>query len=192
MPTQSNGELYFNGLSYLEDPATVKAIAYKVGYQESDIASRAFHKVQDPYPIISSDGNYVTFISSGVDIYYSTLGISPTSSSNRCFGQIQASSITGNSLKIIATAQNMVKSYVVEVDWTTAPSFMNLSGGLYILHSSPGVTLRYTTNGSTPTRTNGTFISNGGRINVTTGKTVKAIVYTYESLNSGVSTYYYW
>ena len=60
------------------------------------------------------------------------------------------------------------------------------------MHNTPGVTLRYTTNGSTPSRTNGTLINNGGRINVTTGRTIKAIAYTYDSLNSNVATYYYW
>lgn len=191
-PTQSYGKIYFNGLSFLEEPSTVKAIAYKAGYQDSNIASRIFTKVIDPYPIISSDGGNITFISSGVDIYYSTLGIDPTSTSNKYFVQIPTSSITGNSLKVIATAHNKIKSDVVEVKKTTAPFFWNLSGGLYIMHNTLGVTLRYTTNGSTPSRTNGTLINNGGRINVTTGRTIKAIAYTYDSLNSDVATYYYW
>ncbi|MGE4283715.1 MAG: chitobiase/beta-hexosaminidase C-terminal domain-containing protein [Clostridia bacterium] len=191
-PSKSNGEYYLDGLTYLEEPATVKAIAYKAGYQDSTIASRGFYKVQDPYPIISNDGNFITFISSGVDIYYSPFGVSSSLSSNKFIAQIPASTITGNSLKIIGTAPNKVKSDVVEVSRTTAPTFMQFSSGLYILHNSHGVMLRYTTNGTSPTRTNGTLITNGGRINVTAGKTVKAIAYTYDSLNSGVKTYYYW
>lgn len=190
-PSETNG-IYYTSFSYLEEPATVKAIAYKVGYMDSEVASRSFFKVSDPYPSISYDGNSVSFFTFGTNIYYSTSGLNPTSSSSKYHDKIPASSILGDSLKVIATQPNSIKSNVVEVKKTEQPNIMALQGDLYLVHSSPSVTLRYTTNGTTPTRTNGTLVIGGTKITIPKGKTIKAIAYTSDSLNSDVKTYYYW
>lgn len=54
----------------------------------------------------------------------------------------------------------------------------------------PGATLRYTTDGTTPSRTVGTIISNGGTVTLTASTTLKAIAYTDDS-DSAVATALY-
>ena len=191
IPSETNG-ISYTSYSYLEEPAIVNAIAYRGGYKKSNVASRSFFKVSDPYPSISYDGNSVSFFASGADIYYSTSGLTPTSSSSKCYSQITTSSIPGNTLKVIATKANSIKSNVVEVKKVAKPNIMVLLGEVCLVHTSPSVTLRYTTNGTTPTRTNGTLVIGGAKISVSKGKTIKAIAYTSDSLNSDVETYYYW
>ena len=191
IPSETNG-IYYTSFSYLDEPTTVNAIAYRAGYKNSDVASRSFYKVSDPYPSISYDGNSVSFLASGADIYYSTSGSNPTSSNSKYYSQISASSILGDTLKVIATKSNSIKSNVVEVKKQEKPTLMELSGNVYIFHNTSGVKMRYTTNGLSPTQTRGTLITNGGKITASKGSTIKAIAYTLDSLNSDVATYYYY
>jgi hypothetical protein len=95
---------------------------------------------------------------SGATIYYTTDGSTPTASSTRYAGPVAVNA--SMTLRAIATAPGMATSAVSSAAYTlraAAPTF-NPPGGSYLLPQSvtissatPGATIYYTTDGSTPT-----------------------------------------
>ena len=82
---------------------------------------------------------------------------------------------------------------VVYVDTVAKPSF-NVVGGSYetgqsvvISCSTPDATIRYTTDGSTPTATNGTEVTSGASVAVSTSTALKAVAYKSGLQNSLVN-----
>ena len=116
---------------------------------------------------------------SGATIYYTTDGSTPTTSSTRYAGPISVTQTT--TIRAIATASGFAMSAVASAIYTlqAAPPTFSPSGGNYLLpqsvsisDASPGVTIYYTTDGSTPTTSSTRYT---GSILVITTTTIKAI-----------------
>jgi hypothetical protein len=115
----------------------------------------------------------------GATIHYTTNGSTPTTSSPVYSGPIAVTQTT--TVRAIAAAGGMVDSDVASATYTlqaATPTF-NPSGGSFLLpiqvsisSSSPGVTIYYTTNGSTPTTASTVYT---GPFWVFSTTTVKAI-----------------
>jgi len=115
----------------------------------------------------------------GVSIYYTTNGSTPTTSSTLYTGPITVATTT--TIKAVAAGNGYAASSVASalfVIQALAPSFSpgtgnyNSSQSVTLSDSTPGVSIYYTTNGSTPT-TSSTLYT--GPITVATTTTIKAI-----------------
>jgi len=126
------------------------------------------------------------------DIYYTTNGSTPTTSSTKYSGAIKVS--TTETLKAIAVAAGYANSSVGTARYTlkTATPVLSPAGGTYataqsvkITDVTAGATIYYTTNGSTPTISSTKY---SGAIKVSTTETLKAIAVTAGHANSSVGT----
>jgi hypothetical protein len=153
---------------------------------QSDVASATFTiKVAAPAFGLAA-GTYNTpqtvtlsVATSGAAIYYTTNGSTPTTASSLYTGPIPVSQTT--TLKAIGAKSGLLDSDVASATYTlqaATPTF-NPPGGTFVVptlvsisDSSPGVTIYYTTNGTTPTTASTEYT---GQILVVTTTTIKAI-----------------
>jgi poly(beta-D-mannuronate) lyase len=137
---------------------------------------------------------------SGATIRYTTNGTTPTSSVGTVYSAPVSISVT-STLKAIAYKSGMTDSPVTSATYTitaspppqvAAPTFNPVAGtysgtqNVTISTATSGATIRYTTNGTTPSQTNGTVYS--GPVVVSTTTTLKAIAYAAGMTDSAVST----
>src|SRR5206468_1024620 len=116
---------------------------------------------------------------SGASIYYTTDGSTPTTASSVYTGPVTLTKTT--TLKAMAAAPGMANSAVTSATYTlqTATPTFNPSGGTYVLpqlvsisDATPGATIYYTTDGSTPTTASSVY---SGPILVIIQTTIKAM-----------------
>ncbi len=149
-------------------------------------------------------GNYataptvsITSLTSGASIYYTTNGTAPTTSSTLYSAPISVSS--SEKLEAIAVAPSYASSAVATAAYTIAPSLpaptFSLAGGTYfstqsvtITDSTPGTTIYYTTNGTTPTTSAAIYT---GPISVTASETLEAIAVESGYANSPATSAIY-
>jgi hypothetical protein len=139
----------------------------------------------------------ISSTTSGATIRYTTDGSTPTSTTGTAYsGPVTVSATT--TLKAIASATGFADSAVSSATYTitapqvAAPTF-SPAGGTYssaqsvtISTITSGATIRYTTDGSTPTTTTGTVYS--GPVTVSTTTTLKAIAFESGFTDSAVSS----
>src|SRR5271155_2529820 len=155
---------------YVGHTQTIKAIAIAAGSTSTMVtATYTIGASTTAAPTFSpAAGTYTTAqsvtisdSSSGTTIYYTTNGTTPTTSSTKYTGPIAVSATetidaiavsTGYTNSAVATA-----AYTINTATTATPSF-SPAGGTYttsqtvtISDATPGATIYYTTNGSTPT-----------------------------------------
>jgi hypothetical protein len=135
-------------------------------------------------------GNYVPIpaitlstTTGSASIRYTTDGSTPTSASGTLYtGPISLPS--GGTIKALAYAANYFDSAVTTSTYgvaTAAPAFSPVAGSyataqtITISTATAGATIRYTTNGTTPTSTTGTVYSGPISVNIT--QNIKAIAY---------------
>ena len=191
-PTQSNGTLY-QGAITISSTTTLKAIAYKTGMADSDPSSAAytiqFLPVADPTftPIAGTYGSAQTITiattTSGASIRYTTDGTIPSDINGTSY--TVAVNVAANvTLKAIAYKTNMLNSNVISSDYAikcASPSF-GIAAGTYnvpqvvtLSTTTNGASIKYTTDGSTPSQSNGTLYQ--GAITISSTTTLKAIAY---------------
>jgi subtilase family serine protease len=134
----------------------------------------------------------------GAAIYYTTNGTTPTTSSMPYTGPITVSAT--ETIEAIATASGYSQSPVASATYTinlpaAAPAF-SLAQGTYtsaqpisLSDTTPGATIYYTTNGSTPTTSSTPY---SGPITVSTTETIEAVAiasgYSLSPVNSATYT----
>jgi hypothetical protein len=137
----------------------------------------------------------------GAAIHFTTDGSAPTSSSP-VYGSPIPVSGDGVTATIAAMgtrdgmrdSETATQHYSIAWGSVAAPQFVPNGGvfapggaGVEISCSTPGAILRYTTDGSTPTKVHGTQCSSGQVINVTASMTLKGIAFAAGSRDSDVS-----
>ena len=109
-PTTSSTE--YSGPFSITDPITVKAIATKTNWNNSEVATLSISQVATP--TIQNNGSNAISITTdtpGATIYYTTDGSTPTTSSNLYTFPLQEN-VSGVTIKAIAVKENMMISEV--------------------------------------------------------------------------------
>ena len=189
-PTVSSSE--YSGPISFNKPTTFKAIVGKVGYAPSTVTTRDVIKVVTP--TIYDNGNVaiaITTATTGASIYYTTDGSTPTRSSSIYSAPL--TNMEGKTIKAFAVKANNFDSDVATfgpVSFSCAQPIIRRTGAdkFTITCSKPqsGVTIYYTTNGSTPS-TSDSHVASGEAITFDTSLlpfTVKAIAVADGFLNS--------
>jgi hypothetical protein len=137
----------------------------------------------------------ISTTTAGATIRYTTNGTTPTETNGTVYsGPVTLTATT--TLKAIAYKSGMTDSgvasgtYTVSSGTVATPTF-NPAPGAYttpvsLSTTTSGATIRYTTDGSTPTETNGTIYT--GPITLTATTTIKAIAYESGFVDSGVAS----
>jgi uncharacterized repeat protein (TIGR03803 family) len=211
-PTETVGTLY-SGPVTVSANATLQAIAYEGGYVDSTVAS-ATYTISLPTaatPTFSpgagtySSAQTVTISSttSGVSIRYTTDGSTPTETTGALLangGTVSISSAGTTTLSAIAYESGYADSIVATGGFTitpptVAPTFSTAAGTyssaqmVTLSSTTAGATLRYTTDGSTPTETNGAVYS--GPVSVSHSMILKTIAYEANYSDSAVTSAIY-
>jgi len=186
--TPTTSSIHYAAPFVLNYPATVKAIATKVGYANSSVASVAYNYVSLQLPTFSPvGGTYsgertitISHTVADVNIYYTIDGSTPTTSSIHYAAPFVLNYPA--TVKAIATktgyANSLVASAVYAYSTLQQPTF-SPGGGTYtgektitISHTVADVNIYYTIDGSTPT-TSSTLYT--GPFTLNSSATVKAI-----------------
>lgn len=200
-PTSTSGTVYSGAINVSGASTTIKAIAYKSGMADSQIASGVYViKVEKPTfdPIGSSyDNNQTVTIAtttSSATIRYTTNGSDPTTT----YGTVYSTPITVSqsmTLKAVAYRTGWTTSDITSEDYGfyVADPVINPAGGTYttsrsitITTDTTGATIRYTTNGNDPTTTSGTVYS--GSFTIYSSRTIKAIAYKTGYTTSAITS----
>jgi len=192
----------------LNTDVTITAKAFKAGWANSSAAQVVYHvtgKVATP-EILPGTGIYassqvvtISTVTANATIRYTTDGSIPTASNGLVY-----------STPITVTSSQTIKAVAYKTDWTisdvaqaaytitgtvASPSFTpgtgiyNVAQSVTITTTTPGATIRYTLDGSTPTETNGTIYMSPVAIN--NSATLKAVAYKANWLTSQVSNAVY-
>jgi len=200
-PSETIGTIY-SGSVNISATTTLKAIAYKTGFTDSTVTSGVYTITKVAAPVFNpAAGTYtsvqkvnVTTATSGASIRYTTDGSTPTTTHGTLYSGSIAISKT-ITLKAIAYKTGLTTSTVTSGTYTlavAAPVFSPTAGTydgsrtVTITSTTSGASIRYTTDGSTPTTTHGTFYT--GSIHISKTTTLKAIAYETGFNNSPVTT----
>lgn len=194
--TNTKAQVYSSPIS-LSSSATVKAIAVKADYTNSDVATYNF--VIDNYtcqaPQISRSGQtnsiIMTSATSGATIYYTTDGTTPTNGSARYSGPITVDH--NQTIRAIAMKDGMFNSAQSQftVDWfkVATPTFSYSNLQLTISTATTGATIYYTTNGSNPLEDLSRAIRYTNPIQLDANATIKAAAIKTDFNDSEIATY---
>lgn len=210
-PTNSS-TLYAGGFSVSghNTNKTVKAIAIKSGMADSAIASTTYSIVYTvAVPVFNlTPGTYnsdqtvtITTTTAGSTIYYTTDGSTPTTSSTQYIGGISiAGHGTNTTVKAVAVKSTYTDSSIAQANYSinysqvVAPAF-SPSGGTFtndqsitISSTTPGTTIYYTLDGSTPTTSSAQYSEAISIAGSGTSKTLKTIAVKNQMQNSSVSS----
>jgi hypothetical protein len=199
-PTLTNGTPYTSPVTVSATTTTINAIAYLTGPPVSAVASATYNiypRAASPTYSPQLSGTYsspqivtISTTTSGASIRYTTDGSTPMSA----IGAIPANGIvytgpvtvsTTGRLRAIAFGSGLTDSFESDISYTinlqaATPSF-TVAPGMYasiqqvrMSTTTSGASIRYTTDGSTPTSTTGTLY-NGSPINISITTTINAI-----------------
>lgn len=186
VPTEAS-PIYTEPLDVTEN-MTVRAIAFAKDYNTSEVA------IFSPYvckvPSFSVANNLLTIASEtdGAEIYYTTDGSTPTTSSQKYTGPI---TLTHNgTYKAIAVKEGLlvsvVNSYTVDYFKASMPTCSFADGKLMLSSNMPNAVIHYEIGGSTPTSSSTIYTE---ELTLTDNRPVKAIVVADGFNSSDVMTY---
>ena len=200
-PTSTYGTVYSSPVNVVASE-TLNAIAYESGWASSIVAIAAYTitgtvatPTFSPVAGTYTSGQSVTIstTSPGTTMRYTTDGSTPTSS----YGTVYVSAINvaaSEPLQAIAYKATWADSVVASGSYTlqsTTPTFSPGAGtytsaqSVTISTTTPGATMRYTTDGSTPTSSHGTLYSSA--VNVAASEPLQAIAYKASWVDSPTS-----
>ncbi len=186
--TPTTASTQYTGPIPVATTTTVNAIAVGNGYSSSAVASGTYNIVAStptfsPAPIGTFSGSQAVRLADatpGVTIYYTTDGTTPTTASTSYTGPIPVATTT--TIKAIAVGNGDSASAVASGTYNmvaSTPTFLPAPIGTFsgsqlvkLADASPGVTIYYTTNGTTPTTASTPYT---GPIPVATTTTINAI-----------------
>ncbi len=202
-PTSTTGTLYSAPVA-ITVSTTLKAIAYRSGFNDSTVTSGVYTLKAVAPAFSPGGGTYasaqsvtITTTTSGASIRYTTDGSTPTSTTGTLYTSAVAIAST-TTLKAIAYKSGWADSdvttavYTITLPQVAAPAFSPAGGSfttaqsVTITSATSGASIRYTTDGSTPTSTTGTLYS--GAVSIATTTTLKAIAYKSGMADSAVTT----
>jgi uncharacterized repeat protein (TIGR03803 family) len=216
-PTESGGSVthgtLYSGPVSIGATSALKVMAFKSGFSDSPAITFSYTiqaatpSFNPPTSTFTNAPQLVTISSttSGASIAYTTDGSTPTESGGSVtHGTLYAGPVSINAtttLNAIAFKNGDSDSGVATANYTqitnapgavSAPTF-SPGAGIYTsaqsvtLTSDVGATIRYTTDGSTPTETNGTIYSSPVSVNATMFNPIQAIAYDGTHTDSAVS-----
>jgi len=164
VPTVSS--TLYSGLIQVTMNTTINAISAGYGYLTSAVASGVF-LIQGPTPTFSpSSGTFnaaqnvtISDAISGATFYYTTNGMTPTTSSTPCGNPCTLTVSTTETVKAIASGGGYAASNIGLATYTiaaSAPTFSPAPGTYYapqavtLSDATSGATIYYTTNGTFP------------------------------------------
>jgi hypothetical protein len=210
LPTATQGNVYA-GPIVIEATSTLNAIASKSGFADSPVSVANYTILPRPIaakPLMSPQGGVytepqlITLVSgtSGATIYYTTNGETPGTSNGTVYaGPLFIDQTT--TLQAIASADGFTDSAVENQTFIIAPlpilakPGFTVDGGTYHgervveIVAPPGVSIRYTLDGSTPSATYGVIFSTPIRVTSTTS--LKAVAFQDGFKDSAVATQLY-
>jgi hypothetical protein len=189
IPTASSTK--YTGAISVSSTETIEAIAVATGYSSSAIASATYTiKTPAATPVFSvTAGTYtsaqtvsITDTTTGAVIYYTTNGITPTTSSTKYTGVIAVAST--ETIEAIAVASGYSDSavasalYTINLPTAATPTFSPVAGtytttqNVILSDTTTGATIYYTTNGTAPSTSSTKYT---GPISVSSTETIEAI-----------------
>jgi len=196
-PTTASSQ--YGGPFTVTSTETVKAIAVVTNDSPSAVATATFSPAAAPPTFSLVAGPYVgpqtvslSDATSGATIYYTTNGATPTTGSTKYTGPITVS--ISETIQAIAVATGLANSSVATAAYSltaATPTFAIPAGSyigtvnLVINDTTPGVTLYYTTTGTTPTTGSTKYTA---PIPVASSQTIKAIAVETGYSNSAVAS----
>ena len=196
--TPTTSSTMYTGPLSLTKNTTVKAIAVKEDFNNSDVGTYNFVKDDQTCqtPQISRDGTsnrvVITCATSGASIYYTIDGSAPSPISSRYSGPI---TVEHNlTIRAIATKDGMYTSAISEsfkVDWfkVATPTFSYSNLQLTISTTTSDARIYYTIDGSDPLKNLTKAIRYTSPIKLEADVEVKAVGIRTNYSNSAVSTY---
>jgi hypothetical protein len=205
-PSATAGTLYSSPVS-ISTTTTLKAIAYKTGFNNSavksglytinlpTVATPAFSPAAGTFA--SAQTVTITTTTSGASIRYTTDGSTPSATAGTLYSGPVSIGVT-TTLKAIAFKTNFNNSavttglYTINLPTVMAPTFSPVAGtytsvqSVTITSATSGASIRYTTDGSTPSATAGILYS--GPVSISATTTLKAIAYKTGFNNSTVTS----
>ena len=161
--TPTVGSTKYEGSITLSEPTIIKAIAYKDGMTESQVATGEykFYVSAPTFSVASGTYNEVKNVeiicaTVGATIYYTTNGSEPTTSSTPYAGPIYVNS--SQTIKAIAVKEGWENSSIAESEYTlkvpaityTPDPSAQFTGSTSVSLTCNGATIYYTTDGTEP------------------------------------------
>ena len=189
VPSSEVGTLYSEPFG-VSSTVTIKAIATKDGYVDSDVTTESFNQVATPS--IQNNGSNaisITCATEGATIYYTTNGDTPNTSSAEYTVPL-TENVSGVTIRAIAVKDGMINSAVQSGSVTlqcAKPIIAKSGDNVTISCNFPasGVSIYYTTNGDDPTSSSALY---SGAILVSSGDVIKAIAIASGYDDSEVAT----
>ncbi len=203
-PTETHGTTYTGSPVLINASTTLQAIAFGNGYTDSSISIAPYTMMVAPVTFSPPSGTYAAIqsvtlstITNGATIRYTIDGSTPTETNGAIYSGPVAISTT-TTLQAIAYktgySDSLVTnaSYVINIPQAAAPAFSPAAGTfasaqkVTITSATRGAMIRYTTDGSTPTETNGMLYSS--QVNISSTTMLKAIAYESGFIDSSVTS----
>jgi hypothetical protein len=205
VPAALSGNIY-GGPIAISNTTTVKAVAVKSGYADSPVVSvlytlplKAAAPVITPAAATYTTAQTITIVSAtaGAVIKYTTDGTNPSETNGQTYSAPftlgSSAAVRAVAIKSGMTNSNItISNFIINTEKASAPIFTPAGGtfttaqSVSIATTTTGAVIKYTTDGSEPSASNGLVYSSA--INVAATSTVKAIAIKTGMADSDISS----